>query len=238
MRRICQVCYAHFALRHTHIALENERMTIGNEIRRRRKALKWTIEELAYRIGTDSGNLSRLERGKQGYKHETLLKIAGALGCSVSDLFAESDQQVLSVPLGFRRIPIISYSAIIDWVESAISPATSETEKFLFTERNLSIDAFAVEVKDNSMLPEFKPGDRIIVDPDIVPKPGDFVIARCAKEKEATFRKYRPRGKGADGKDIYVLTPLNEDYPSTRSDVVSIALIGVVIEWRRYRAVG
>jgi len=218
--------------------VENETMIIGNEIRRRRKALKWTIEELAYRIGMNSGSLSRLERGEQGYTQDTLLKVAHALGCTVSDLFVENDQHgnPTSVPVGARRIPIISYSAVVDWVESVVQPAASETEKFLFTERNLSIDAFAVEIKDNSMLPEFKPGDRIIVDPDIVPKPGDFVVARCAKEKEATFRKYRPRGKGADGKDIYVLTPLNEDYPSTRSDVVSITLIGVVVEWRRYRA--
>ena len=40
-------------------------VAVGGEIRRRRKALWMTLEELAFQIGGDNGNLSRLERWKQ-----------------------------------------------------------------------------------------------------------------------------------------------------------------------------
>jgi transcriptional regulator with XRE-family HTH domain len=46
------------------------------------------LEDLAEKIGTDTGNLSRLERGKQGYDSETLQrKLAKAFGISIAELF-------------------------------------------------------------------------------------------------------------------------------------------------------
>nr|WP_232830239.1 S24 family peptidase [Pectobacterium parmentieri] len=48
-----------------------------------------TILELATSIGSDVGNVSRLETGKQGYSEQTIKKIADALGVKISDLFTE-----------------------------------------------------------------------------------------------------------------------------------------------------
>ena len=42
-------------------------MKIGDKIRQIRKANKMTLSELALRVDSDVGNLSRLERGMQGY---------------------------------------------------------------------------------------------------------------------------------------------------------------------------
>ena len=72
--------YAQCALRHTQLRRDNAAMSLGDNIRQRRKALGWTILDLANRIGSDVGNVSRLERGKQGYSDEILGKIAAALG--------------------------------------------------------------------------------------------------------------------------------------------------------------
>ena len=33
---------------------------------------------------------------------------------------------------------------------------------------------FALEISGESMLPEFRPGDRVIIDPDIAPNPGEL----------------------------------------------------------------
>lgn len=52
---------------------------MGNEIRRRRKALKWTLEDLAAKVDSDTGNLSRVETGKQGASEEMLRKITTAV---------------------------------------------------------------------------------------------------------------------------------------------------------------
>jgi SOS-response transcriptional repressor LexA len=83
------------------------------------------------------------------------------------------------------------------------------------------------------MRPEFREGDVVVIDPAIVPRPGDFVVG--SSQHGATFRKYRPRGPNANGEEVFELAPLNEDYPSMRSDITAITLVGTMVEHRRYR---
>ena len=61
-------------------------MKIGQVIREIREARKATLEEIAFAADTNASNLSRIERGKQGYSTETLERIASALGVTVSEL--------------------------------------------------------------------------------------------------------------------------------------------------------
>mgnify|MGYP004716968083 FL=1 len=53
-------------------------------------------------------------------------------------------------------------------------------------------------------------------------------------EDEALFKKYRPRGI-INGQEVYELVPLNEDYPTLRSDSSKIRIIGTMMEHRKYR---
>jgi SOS-response transcriptional repressor LexA len=101
-----------------------------------------------------------------------------------------------------------------------------------YTTQKLSRWAFGLEVEGTSMLPIFQPGDRIIVDPDLSPNPGDYVVARNGSN-QATFKKYRPRGMDANGEMIFELVPLNDDYPTLRSDNDHLIVIGVVTEHRK-----
>ncbi|AIX51451.1 MULTISPECIES: XRE family transcriptional regulator [Pantoea] len=66
-------------------------MKIGDKIRQIRKANKMTLSELALRTDSDVGNLSRLERGIQGYSDGLLHKIAAALSVPVSELFSSNE---------------------------------------------------------------------------------------------------------------------------------------------------
>ncbi|PPC64324.1 transcriptional regulator [Pantoea sp. ICBG 1758] len=66
-------------------------MKIGDKIRQIRKANKMTLSELALRTDSDVGNLSRLERGIQGYSNGLLHKIAAALSVPVSELFSSNE---------------------------------------------------------------------------------------------------------------------------------------------------
>lgn len=209
---------------------------VGAEIRRRRKALGMTLEDLAFQIGGDNGNLSRLERGKQGYSDEMLRKIAKALGCSVADLFAgaERESNVQRVPIGTRRIPLISYVQAGHMTEAVDAYAVGDAEEWLLTDLDLSSGAFALRIKGDSMLPEFREGDVVIIDPAVLPLPGDYVVAKNG-ENEATFKKYRPKGLNEQGQQVIELVPLNEDYPSIRSDITPIQIIGTMVEHRRYR---
>ncbi|WP_310383184.1 helix-turn-helix transcriptional regulator [Roseateles sp.] len=66
-------------------------MKIGPVIREIREALKATLEEIAFAAETNASNLSRIERGTQGYSSETLARIAHALGVTVSELHRRAE---------------------------------------------------------------------------------------------------------------------------------------------------
>jgi SOS-response transcriptional repressor LexA len=50
---------------------------------------------------------------------------------------------------------------------------------------------------------------------------------------EATIKQYRPRGVNDKGQEWFELAPLNDVFPTMRSDLQTIQLIGVVVEHRR-----
>ena len=80
----------------------------------------------------------------------------------------------------------------------------------------------------------FKDGDLVVIDPNVMPHPGEYVAAKNGHD-EATFKKYRPRGLNADGLEYFELVPLNPDYETMRSDLQPITIIGTMIEHRRFR---
>lgn len=139
-----------------------------------------------------------------------------------------------TLPGGLREVPVISRVQAGLWREAVDSYAPGAGHDYVVVQADLGSNTFALKVHGNSMEPEFKEGDTIIIDPDIKPSPGDYVVARN-EDQEATFKKYRPRGLNAQGIDIIELVPLNEDYPILRSDVSPIEIIGTLVEHRRYR---
>jgi SOS-response transcriptional repressor LexA len=224
---------------------------------RKRRGL--TLNQLANEIGSDVGNLSRVERGLQGYSDQIISKLASALNVPQAALFAETEQQIdlilasddkvylfefkkpqtssfdenvsPAIP-GVRPIPVISavQAGQLKDMENPYAPGDGYSIEY--TDQKLSRWAFALEVEGESMLPIFKPGDRLIVDPDLAPQPGDYVIARNGSD-QATFKKYRPRGMDSKGEMIFELVPLNDDYPTMRSDIEHLIVIGVVTEHRK-----
>jgi SOS-response transcriptional repressor LexA len=166
------------------------------------------------------------------------------IGCSVSWLESGTgpmaiggESNVSPAALGVRQIPLISYVQAGVWTDVVDTYQPGDAEDFLLTDLELSGNAFALEIKGDSMLPEFKAGDRVIIDPVVQPQPGDYVVAKNG-EDEATFKKYRPRGVNEHGDVIFELVPLNEDYPSMRSDVTPIRIVGTMVEHRKYRRRG
>ena len=66
-------------------------MHIGQVIREIRESREATLEEIAFTAETNASNLSRIERGTQGYSEKTLERIASALGVTVSELHARAE---------------------------------------------------------------------------------------------------------------------------------------------------
>lgn len=69
-------------------------MSIATNIKQRREAKRWTQAELAEKSGiVTQAMISRIEKGEDNAKIDTLRGIAAALGCSVVDLLPEADKK-------------------------------------------------------------------------------------------------------------------------------------------------
>jgi len=146
--------------------------------------------------------------------------------------------ELTTAPQSARRIPVISTVQAADPV-GAINAYTEGNEYETITvdadlAETLGPHTFALRVEGESMGPEFRSGDTVLVDPDATVRPGDIVVAKMAADETATLRKYRSRGKDADGRPIFELVPLNDDYPTLMVNADNPgAIIGPVVEHRR-----
>lgn len=209
--------------------------TIGDRIRARRKELRLTQKDLASRVGVSHVAISQWEKDETAPRGDNLLRLSDALGCAPSYLNSGdgSESNVAPATVDFRTVPIISYVQAGYWTAERTIRSIEGDIEFLHTNMDLSDSAFTLIIKGDSMKPEFREGDAVVIDPEVTPLPGDFVVAKNGEE-EALFKKYRPRGV-IDGQDVFELVPLNEDYPTMRSDQVPIRIIGTMVEHRRYR---
>jgi SOS-response transcriptional repressor LexA len=209
-------------------------LDVGEEIKKRREKLGWSTTKLAVLAGISQSFLSRIERNKSYYSRETLAKISGAMGISVDELYAAGHKGgVEIVPLGWRRIPVLNYVQARDWKGANTAPTDDEME-YVLTDLEHPADTFAIRVRDESMLPEFRVGDIVVIDPTLHPVPGDCVVARPATG-EVVFRQYRSAGINEAGEEAFELHPMNPLYGPMRSDRQPLKIIGVMVEHRRYR---
>jgi SOS-response transcriptional repressor LexA len=163
------------------------------------------------------------------------------LPTSVRDNLTEDSPQTFGkhknvevAPIGQRKIPVISYVQAGMMTEVVDPFELGDGLETITTHLDLSEGAFGLRIKGESMLPEFREGDVIIIDPAEHPLPGDFVVAKNGEE-EATFKKYRPRSTNDRGDMIFELVPLNDDFPTLNSERDHMSIIGVMVEHRKYR---
>ncbi len=64
-------------------------MDIGGILKARRVRRDETLEDVAFRAGTDAGNLSRIERNRQDVSVQRLGRLCDALEMSLTELFEE-----------------------------------------------------------------------------------------------------------------------------------------------------
>lgn len=133
-------------------------------------------------------------------------------------------------PVGKRAIPILTFHEASEISVLREPLPISEGAPYLFVEDEYSEHTFALEIEDGSMLPIYKPGDTIVIDPDFIARPGDLLLV--AVENEVLFRQYTQIKKDAYGIMIFQLQPLNSVYPTIRSDEAEITIIGGLVEQR------
>lgn len=208
--------------------------TLGTRLRALRKQRKLTQGQLGKALGVSDVTVGYWERDLNVPGGRSLTKLAHYLGVNEGFLLngQEEEANVGPAPIAAQQIPIISYVQAGAWSPECDARNLDGTVDYLLTSEFHSHSTFALKVKGKSMEPEFVEGDVIIVDPELPPGPGDYVVAKNGSD-EATFKKYRARGVNDDGEDVFELVPLNEDYAVRNSAKERIHIIGVVVEHRR-----
>lgn len=172
------------------------KMKIGSAIRAARKARKWTLEELAHRTGSDTGNLSRLERGLQGASQELLIKILDELGLPLGSVLTAGTMRtnIEGVDVKAAAVPVISWVQAGQWTEVMSSFTAADAEEWVACPVAHGPRTFVLRVRGESMFSpharrSFREGDLIYVDPDKPAENNSLVVAQLGSNSEATFKQ-------------------------------------------------
>lgn len=212
----------------------------SERIRELRKKHGLTQQKLGELIGVKKSSISQWENDEHSPSGDNLAQLSKVFGVSAHWLATGKGSPELSnvepavIPQG-NRVPILSYVQAGNWREMCEQATTFDGNvEYVSAGGEIGPYGFGLWLRGDSMLPQFKEGDLVIVDPDESPQPGDYVVAKNGSD-EATFKKYRPRGIDENGQEVFELVPLNDDYPTMHSDRQHIQIIGVMVEHRIYR---
>ncbi|BCB27037.1 hypothetical protein SKTS_19230 [Sulfurimicrobium lacus] len=200
-------------------------MNVGNAIRQLREERAMTQAELAEKIGTDKGNVSRMEQKGQG-TIEKVAEVATALGVRVSDIFVQAEGRAnrVPVPRDAIDIPLLNASAsmgvgevrpsddvVVDtlrlkkhWIAENIKPIT--------TPGNLRF----IHALGDSMTPTLLSGDILLVDTGVREIAVDGIYVLEAHER-LFIKRVRQRLDGAyeitsDNPTVKTVDILNGDH--------------------------
>lgn len=190
------------------------------------------LSECTGKGGVSQQMISKLERG-EATETAGIVKLAIALGVRPEWLAegkgpmlqAESDQEPSSGPTVHGHVPLISWVRAGEASEAIDALELGHGEAWIATTCPIHRHTYALRVEGDSMETKFPAGIIIVVEPELDPQPGDFVIAKNGGG-EVTFKQLVK-----DGADWY-LKPLNERYPI--KPLGDSQVIGVVREsvWR------
>lgn len=197
-----------------------------NRIKELRNERNIKQAELASIVKVSQAALSGYETGKYEADIETYKRIADLFSVSLDYLLGKETVPsnaikipVLgSVPAG---VPLEAIEDIVDWEEIPQSMASGEKEYF------------ALEVKGDSMWPDYLPGDVVIVRRQPTCDSGDDCIVYI-NGYDATLKQVR---LNAEDQSLTIV-PRNQSYPPrtfTAEEIQSlpVTIAGVVVELRR-----
>ena len=216
------------------------RATIGNRITQARKQAGITIKELAERTGSlSAARISNWEQGTRSPGPAEAKMLSDQLNVSASYLLCLTDnlagELVQRTKDEFRYIPILLLKAAYRAKEILAKVEITDTNKTIVIDGfNLYHDKqnslFATKVEDSSMQPQFNPGNIIIVNTELSPSPGDYVLAYLIGKKQVIIRKYSETDNC-----LFQLLVYNELWANINVQQQNeIQIIGVVVENRQY----
>ena len=134
------------------------------------------------------------------------------------------------VPGELRWVPLISWVEAGWGAEAIAHLGPGETEEWFPCPAKCSPNTFALRVRGDSMLPDYREDEIVFVDPVLEPRHRDEVVVCNEQNGEATMKQILIEG------DRTYLQALNRDYPERiRLMTLEDRLCGVVIGLYRER---
>ncbi|HAV2816638.1 TPA: helix-turn-helix domain-containing protein [Acinetobacter baumannii] len=186
--------------------------TLGTRLKNLRKSKKLTQQQVADAIGVSKTSVIYWEKDENLPKHDSLMALAQILEVTSDYLLhgKESNSFDANVnapfPIAGRLIPVISWIQAGTWTTADSVPMGTQFKEWLPPNPKCGKNGYGLIVVGESMSPDFRPSDKIYVNPDFQIsdlKTGDLVIVACDGETEATFKKLIVESNG-----MY-LEPLN-----------------------------
>lgn len=193
---------------------------IGNTLKQLRDNKNLTQEELSNRADIPLNTIMKLEQNKRAPREKLIKKLCIFFKISEEDLLISADylskknfeiKKFTEAQMPVNKIPLVSWVSANRFSEASDSFAPGDAEEWVYTTAKGG-RMFALKVKNDCMEPEFREGERIIIDPDTQVENGDFVVVRDNKNDEATFKQLKKYGKKI------ILHPLNPKYDDIELD--------------------
>ncbi|CBJ13310.1 putative phage repressor [Legionella longbeachae NSW150] len=203
----------------------NIKKKIGQRIMIERKAKGLTRKALAELTGElKISRINNYERGDRTPGPTEIKLLADVLEVSASYLMCLTDNRegkITKSPGMGALIPVLDYKQAAD-LDNCIQKIKEDVDtrvEFIpvssVVSDSIGKNAFALQIKDESMVPEFRINDILILDPETSPKPGDFVVALIEGEQEVIIRKYKQLSASKEAQQ-FELIALNEDWADIR----------------------
>ncbi|CZI54053.1 TPA: helix-turn-helix domain-containing protein [Legionella pneumophila subsp. pneumophila] len=211
----------------------NIKKEIGKRILEARKAKGLTLKALGELAGgLKQTRLTNWEQGVRTPGPEEIKSLARALDVSPAYLMCLSDNQLLKETKNpSQLIPLLDYRQACEAKLHAGSEAFYDNvfisvSAVLLPE--LSPKAFALKIIDDSMMPEIKVNDVLVIDPEISVNPGDYVAVKIGCKMEVIICQYK---KLSYTSTEFELLTLNDNWPNIKvSDDIEVEIVGKVVQ--------
>ena len=216
----------------------NIKERIGQRIREQRKAKGLTRKALAeLTIELKPSRINNWERGDRTPGAEEIKLLAKILEASPAFLMClTDDNQPYQTEINPRpQVPLLDHKQACDYrthiqrisnLHVTNKPVLVPVSQELISQ--LGEHAFALKMIDDSMIPDIRVNDILIVDPSISPNPGDFVCIKIIGKQGLYICQYKQLSY--EDSDFELVT-LNENWPNITVNAKNKAeIIGKIIQ--------
>ncbi|HFL3390054.1 TPA: helix-turn-helix domain-containing protein, partial [Legionella pneumophila] len=205
----------------------------GKRILEARKAKGLTLKALGELAGgLKQTRLTNWEQGVRTPGPKEIKSLARALDVSPAYLMCLSDElQFKEAKNPSQLIPLLDYRQACE--ATLHTGAESSGDKVFISvstslQPELSTDAFALKITDDSMMPEIRINDVLVIEPSVLPEPGDFVAVKINGKPETIICQYK---KLSYTSSEFELLTLNDNWPNIKvSDDINVKIIGVLVQ--------